>query len=811
MGAMQSRKILESETPVGQFIPYSHHITDTIISTKTAEYLSVWKIDGRSHQSASLDDVYQWINELNNTLKGVATANVAFWSHVVRRRVFEYPDAEFENPFCKQLDARYRESFTGYNLMVNDLYLTVVFRPVADQVLSFFAKRERETAEQKTLRQSGAVKALDDVNRTLGAALRRYGGELLGTYEHNGHIYSAPLEFLALLVNGEHNPMPVCRDRFANYMALNRPFFSKWGELGEIRTANRLRRFGMLEVVEYDDGTEPGQLNVLLESDFEFVLTQSFATLSRHAAKGFLLRHKQQLLDARDVAVSQIEEIDEALDQLVSGKFVMGEHHCTLTIFADEADQVRDYLAHARSALMDVSMITKPVDLALEAGWWAQLPANWNYRPRPAPITSLNFLSFSPLHNFMSGKPSGNPWGPAITILKTISGTPLYFNFHATKEDEDSTDKRVLGNTMFIGKSGTGKTVTMGFTLAQMQKVKPTVVAFDKDRGMEVAIRAMGGRYLPLKSGEPAGFNPFQLEPTPANLIFLKQFVKRLASAGGEPVTHNDEVEIDQALKTLMVHIDRPLRRLSMLLQALPNPIRDELDARPSVHARLMKWCQGGDYGWLFDNEHDVLDLTTHQLYGFDVTDFLENDEVRPALMMYLIYRTEGMIDGRRFAYMFDEFQKPLEDEYFQDLAQNKQRVIRKQNGIFVFATQEPGAVLDSPIAKTLVQQCATFVFLPNPSADRKEYIEGFKLSPAEFELVKGLGERSRRFLVKQGDNSAVAELNLDGFDDELLILSGTPDNAEIAEEVIAEVGEDPAVWIPIYLTRVRSKRSSAS
>jgi type IV secretion system protein VirB4 len=74
--------------------------------------------------------------------------------------------------------------------------------------------------------------------------------------------------------------------------------------------------------------------------------------------------------------------------------------------------------------------------------------------------------------------------------------------------------------------------------------------------------------------------------------------------------------------------------------------------------------------------------------------------------------------------------------------------------------------------------------------------------------LVKGLGERSRRFLVKQGDNSAVAELNLDGFDDELLILSGTPDNAEIAEEVIAEVGEDPATWIPHYLTRVRSKRS---
>lgn len=135
-------------------------------------------------------------------------------------------------------------------------------------------------------------------------------------------------------------------------------------------------------------------------------------------------------------------------------------------------------------------------------------------------------------------------------------------------------------------------------------------------------------------------------------------------------------------------------------------------------------------------------------------------------------------------------------------------RVIRKQNGIFVFATQEPGAVLDNPIAKTLVQQTATFVFLPNPGADRNEYIEGFKLTPSEFDLLKGLGEQSRRFLVKQGDNSAVAELNLAGFDDELLILSGTPDNAEIAEEVISQVGEDPVTWMPVYLNRVRPKRS---
>ncbi|WP_375632817.1 VirB4 family type IV secretion/conjugal transfer ATPase [Bartonella sp. AA74HLJMH] len=820
MTAVESSKRLASEAPVSLFLPYSHHITDTIISTKNAEYLSIWKIDGRSHQSASEEDIFQWIKELNNTLRGLASANLSFWTHIVRRRVYEYPDSTFDQIFCYQLDEKYRQSFTGYNLMVNDLYLTVIFQPIADKIMSFFSKHERETLDQKKMRQDTCIKELNDINRTLGQSLNRYGAELLGAYEKNGHAYSSALEFLGMLVNGEYRPMPICHDRFADYMSVNRPFFSKWGALGELRTTSGMRRFGMLEIKEYDATTKPGQLNVLLESDFEFVLTQSFSVLSRHAAKDYLQRHQRNLIDARDVATSQIEQIDEALNQLISGHFVMGEHHCTLTIYGDTIQQVRDHMAKASAALLDVAVLPKPVDLAIEAGYWAQLPGNWKWRPRPAPITSLNFLSFSSFHNFMSGKPTGNPWGPAVTILKTTSKTPLYFNFHASKLEEDSTDKRLLGNTALIGQSGSGKTVLLGFLLAQAQKFKPTTVVFDKDRGMEIAIRAMGGKYLTFKPGRKSGFNPFQLPPTQENLIFLKQFVKKLAEAGGE-VTHHDEEEINKAVMSVMsANIDRSLRRLSFLVQFLPNPRLSDYNAHPSVHARLLKWCEGGDYGWLFDNPHDALDLSTHQIYGFDITEFLDNFETRTPVMMYLLYRTEGMISGQRFMYIFDEFWKPLQDPYFEDLAKNKQKTIRKQNGIFVYATQEPSDALESNIAKTLIQQCATYIFLANPKANYEDYTKGFKLTDAEFELVKGLGEFSRQFLIKQGDQSALAELNLgkfhltrDGktiehdFSDELLVLSGTPDNAELAESIIAEVGDDPAIWLPIFLQHAKNDR----
>lgn len=801
MGLFKSKlSVLTTETPISDYVPYSHHVTDTIISTKNAEYLSIWKLSGRSHQSASLEDVYSWVRDLNNTLRGIATANIVFYSHIVRRKVSEYPDAEFDNAFCQTLNDKYKESFTNLSLMVNDLYFTVVYRPAPDKIVSILSKAEKPSLDDKLHWQQRAIKTLDEINATLGSALRKYDPELLSAYEHNGRMFSSVGEFLSYLLNGSHKRVPITAERLCEYLPQNRISFSKWGEIGEIRTVQGSKYFGMVEVKEYDDSTEPGHFNTLLESPYEFILTQSFACLSRHAAKGYLQRHQKNLIDANDVAVRQIDEINVALDQLVSGQFIMGEHHCTLQVTGESAIQVREYLAQASAAFMDVGVIPKVVDLALEAAYWAQLPCNLQYRPRPAAITSLNFLSFSPFHNFMSGKPTGNPWGNAVTIFKTISGTPLYFNFHASRIDEDATDKRLLGNTAIIGQSSSGKTVLIGFLLAQSQKLKPTIIAFDKDRGMEIVIRAMGGCYLPLKTGVPSGFNPFQLEPTSANLIFLKQLITKLVSGNGADVSHSDETIIDQALQALMQgNIEKPFRSLSMLLQFLPNPHQSDDNARPTVHARLQKWCRGGEFGWLFDNAEDALDLTSHAMFGFDITDFLDNPDTRTAVMMYLLHRCESIIDGRRFMYVFDEFWKPLQDPYFEDLAKNKQKTIRKQNGIFVFATQEPSDALESPIAKTLIQQSATWIFLANPKADYQDYVEGFKLTDSEFDLVKNIGEFSRRFLIKQGDNCALAELNLNGFDEELLVLSGTPDNAQMVEEIIAEHGDDPNIWLPIF------------
>ena len=60
--------------------------------------------------------------------------------------------------------------------------------------------------------------------------------------------------------------------------------------------------------------------------------------------------------------------------------------------------------------------------------------------------------------------------------------------------------------------------------------------------------------------------------------------------------------------------------------------------------------------------------------------------------------------------------------------------------------------------------------------------------------------------LIKQGGSSVVAELNLNGFDDELAILSGRTETVELCEQVRSQVGEDPEIWVPELHRRRRGQ-----
>lgn len=133
-----------------------------------------------------------------------------------------------------------------------------------------------------------------------------------------------------------------------------------------------------------------------------------------------------------------------------------------------------------------------------------------------------------------------------------------------------------------------------------------------------------------------------------------------------------------------------------------------------------------------------------------------------------------------------DEFWQLLQDEVFTSFAKDKLKTIRKQNGLGIFMTQEPADALNSTIGKTIIQQTATQILLPNPKADNDDYIQGLKLTNTEFELLKDFDTNSRKFIVKKGHSSTIAKLNLYGYK-ELKVLSGNTYSTLLVEQLIKE------------------------
>jgi type IV secretion system protein VirB4 len=369
-------------------------------------------------------------------------------------------------------------------------------------------------------------------------------------------------------------------------------------------------------------------------------------------------------------------------------------------------------------------------------------------------------------------------------------------------EKSDDFDKKNAGNTMILGTTGTGKTTLELFLLAQAQRFDPAprTVVFDVDRGCEIFVRALGGKYFALEIGVPTGFNPLQREISGERLQFWEAWIAKLIESPAMPLYPSDRRAISDAVRAVAA-MDWPYRRLSTVRQNLPRV------GENSLYERLGRWCAGGALGWVFDQANDRMgDLKDLHAVGFDYTEFLKVDEVRTPMMMALMDVMETLIDGRRICYVISEFWKSLGDPYFSEFARNQQKTIRKKNGFGVFDTQSPSDVLKFENGKTLVEQSVTKICLANPDAEEGEYVEGFGLTPAEYQIVKSLQPSSRRFLVKQGQRSAACELDLGGMDDAITVLSGSTDNIALLDEMRARVGDDPQAWMPLLLQAVRDR-----
>jgi len=761
------------------------HVTSRVVSYEDGRALLVIKLAGMPFEAIQDDLIVSRFNQRNRVFAALAKdkgKRLALWTTFKREKVKFNSRFEFKSTFMKQFSSDYLARFDTGDYYENNFYISVLLKH--DDI------------------EEGAVE-LEDVGHQLMKALSAYDPECLTTFEHNGILFSQVYEFLGGLLNGVREKMPVLASPAAETIPSS---WLHWGyDIMEIRAENRTRFATSYDMKDFPDSTVWGLFDRVLGLPAEFTLTQSFLCMGIFEAQKSITSQINKLESVGDKAAHQLAELRAALGYISSGELAFGEYHGALTVYGDTAKQAAD-----NGTLVSACFLgecgARFIKAALSAPvtYLSHIPGA-KVKPRPMPKSSRNLAASFGMHNYSSGKSDGNPVGDgsAVIPLQTESESLYSFNFHHSKEGEDNLGEKISGHCLILGTTGSGKTTLETTLIGFMERFDSKIFALDKDEGLKIFLASLGGAYYSLKAGEQTGLAPFSLPNTPRNMQFLYQLVNTCGQDRDGKVSAVESSQIKAAVDAVMgMGVEK--RQMSRLLESIPNT------GDNCLAARLAKWCyaEDGQYAWALDHVGSNMGVVNERVIGFDVSEFLVPgfEPTEPVLAYLFHLKTIMQSGGGLMATIVEEFWVPSRYPSTQAMMFDVLKTGRKRDEFMVMASQSPEDAIKSPIFDAIRDLTATKIYLPNPSAEFESY-KRCNLTPKEFEKLKELGLESRMFLIKQGNQSCFAKLDLYGMDDAISVLSGNTENVAIFNEVVAEVGPDPDVWMRVFQDRRKGKK----
>lgn len=798
-----SKKILSRDTgaklqlPAPDFIPYACHYDAETILTRNGELMQVIKITGFSHETVDGKKVALRDTVRKAVLENIKTDNFALWFHTVRRKRSLDPEGKYAAKFCRDLHAAWTRKHYWHDKYVNELYVSIIHEGQAIHVsdpksfLKSLSLKEVERQHDEFLSESHVhlCKAVNGMLETLV----QYGAKRLGLVEEATGIHSEILQFFGKIMHLAETKMPLPITNLAEYLATHKVAFGN--NTMEVRGVTGKHFAAILSIKEYHELSNAA-IDKFLQLPQQFVVTQTLDFInSKQAMEGF--EYQDYILSiSKDEKFRTCSGIDEIIKSNTGSPTDYGEQQLIIMLIEDDLKKLEMEVKRSITELSELGIVTVREDMQIEQCFWSQLPGNFPYICRKRPINTARIAGFSSLHNFPAGKQYNNLWGAAVTIFRTALGTPYFFNFHHHNN----------GHTVIIGPRGAGKTVLLNFFVSESRKFNSKLFYFDQRRASKVFIRSIGGEYIvsePTSLTPVHRFNPLLLEDNVPNRLFLQQWLAYLVMTGTDNISAEEEAILESVVVKLylMPQKDRQLSLIAYLFGS-----EASVEEEGSLRNRLSIWIGKGKYATLFDNHQESFDWNV-PIWGVDVSQLLENpSQLLGPVLSYYFHHVNQSLDGNPAMIVIDEAWSLLDNRFFAPLLEEWFNYLQERNAIVILASESIEYASKSKITYTIMEQFATQIYLPNPLAG-DSYKSVFGLSNKEFALLTSMKLINRHFLLKQGEDAIVGELNLIGFQGLLGVLSGGDATVEIMEAAIEETGYDAERWLPVFCSQYSDKK----
>jgi len=775
-----------AKKPDEDFIPYVCHYDPETIITKNGEILQVIRITGFNKESIASDLV-----SLRDTVRDAIADNVkdnkfAFWFHTIRRKKNIVPPGEFSDFFCKKLNDDWVEQNHFKDQFVNELYITIIAEGFDSSIMNFqsFSRSFSYKSTQKLHKNfiSETHKKLSKLTLQILAEINEYGAKLLTINDWQGVLYSEPMRFFGKICNLHEGRYPLNANDISSDLSSSKLAFGQ----RELEVINQEGKnfAAILSLKEYHE-VSTGLLDKILQQPIEFIISQSF-DFSFDRKDLEVYEHQNYIAQiSGDEDFRQLSGIANFIESNKESETDYGKLQTTIMIINSDKDKLESDILLAFEKFTSLGFVLVREDLYLEHCFWAQLPGNFAFLRRQKIINTLRTAGFAALHSFPCGAISGNHWGSAVTVLKTIMNTPYFFNFH----DKD------LGHTLITGAEGSGKTTFTNFLLAQSRKFDTKIIYFDSNQAAKVFFKAINGNYFRIvcdrEDPEFLHMNPFLLKNTAENITFVSNWIQHLLMfLKGEIPDHE--------IASIPKIVEKILQSESPSFLTLFNFFNTQ-ETR-TIYKKLKIW-NGEKLGNIFSSYKDI--DWSQKINAFDLSEVIDHKPILIPVMTYLLHKIIENLNGEKTIVVFDEAWEMLDNQVIApDLSAILQKM-REKNCMVIFAATTSDDIGQSEISNIIKENLATEIYLSDPT-EHEFYTKTFELADDEIEIIKMMDINDRNFLLRHGGESLIATFNLSDLHETAKILSADQITIAAADEVIkAELEKnpeeipDPKNWIP--------------
>ncbi|MET1416636.1 type IV secretion protein [Roseibium sp. HPY-6] len=767
-------KSVDAPESLSAHLPFLSQINDQTIMLRDGDLMTSFAVDGLAAKTTNESDI-ETLSQSISDLIAQQYGDVGFYVHRISSKVQPHLDpVAGEGTFAAQIDGLWQAHLRSAQLRHRTTVFTLTMRP--SKITGLF-DRFRGGKTGSAERIARRFQRLNDIASSFieiaGPARPRRlmlsSGEWLG-------LLRAMLtgDFALLRPSRAYVPL--------NDLVATTPIHFQDDSFTIFGTHSGTTKAGtILTLRDYPAETYAGILD-LLDLGIDMCVTNSFTPQDPVSAQADIRRVIRQMSVADDAAVSLQMQLNDALDDVASGRVAFGKHHCTIALYADDQRQLDENISAVDRVLTGAGASVLRENFSARPAYFAQVPGNYSYRTRASSISSLNFAHLSALHGSARGLPKESTyWGEAITILPTANGEPYRFNFHLPGSSDS---EPVVGHSLVLGRTGSGKTLGTAFLLAQAQRLSTRLIVFDKDRGFEMAIRALGGSYNVVQVGTDTGFNPFTSEADERGSAWLADWLESLLKPKDGELT---PIQIESLGRACAAN--RSAEDNLQTMGHFRSQFRSTNDGG-DLHQRLGRWDRSGQFGWLFNGEGRDSLTFENDITAFDVTEIFDNPQTRTAWLSYVFRRIERTVEDKRpTLIVLDEAWKLLDDDYFRTRLKDWMLTMRKKNVAVVLLTQQAAHITESAAGSAILSGIATLLIYPSNKSTRDE-LAPLRLTDNELGFAVSSNVGHRLALIRSGDASIIVDMNLAPLGSLLKVLGGG--NGEGAPQGWRE---DPDFW----------------